>query len=71
MEVEIGEQLNYFLKETALESRYILKNYETFSNISVMIVSQKCWEFSMQVENRDNHSILSMHAARKITNLSD
>ncbi len=52
MEVEIGEKLNYSLKETALESRYILKNDVTFSNLSVAIVSQKNREFSMQVENR-------------------
>ncbi len=53
MEVEIGESLNYSLKETALESRYILKNNETFSNLSVAIVSQKYREFSLQVENRE------------------
>ncbi len=53
MEVEIGEQSNYTLKETALESRYILKNNETFSNLSVTIISQKYREFSMQVENRE------------------
>ena len=41
------------LKETALESRYTLKNNETFSNLSFAIVSQKCQEFSMQVENRE------------------
>ncbi len=51
MGVEIGEQLNYFLKETALETWYILKNNETFSKLSVAIVSQKYQEFSMQVEN--------------------
>ncbi len=39
------------LKETALESQYILKNIETFSNLSVALVSQKYQEFSMQVEN--------------------
>jgi hypothetical protein len=32
-------------------SRYILKNNETFLNLSVAIVSQKYQEFSMQVEN--------------------
>ncbi len=53
MEVEIGELSNYSLKEKALELRYILKNNETFSNLSVMIVSQKYQEFSMQVENRE------------------
>ncbi len=53
MEVVISELSNYSLKETALELRYILKNNETFSNLSVAIVSQKCWEFSMQVENRE------------------
>ncbi len=41
------------LKETPLESRYILKNNETFSNLSVAIVSQKYREFSLQVENRE------------------
>ncbi len=51
MEVEIGEQSNYSLKKTALETRYILKNNETFSNLSVTIISQKYQEFSMQVEN--------------------
>ncbi len=51
MYAEICELLNYSLKETALESRYILKNNETFSNLSVAIVSQKYQEFSMQVEN--------------------
>ncbi len=51
MEVEIGEQSNYSLKETALELQCILKNNETFSNLSVMIVSQKYQEFSMQEEN--------------------
>ncbi len=49
MEVEIGEVLNYSVKETALELQYILKNNETFSNPSVAIVSQKYQEFSMQV----------------------
>ncbi len=39
------------LKETALESQYILKNNETFSNLSVTIVSQKYRDFSMQEEN--------------------
>jgi hypothetical protein len=29
------------------------KNIETFSNISVAIISQKYQEFSMQVENRE------------------
>jgi hypothetical protein len=29
------------------------KNIETFSNLSVAIVSQKYQEFSMQVENRE------------------
>ncbi len=43
----------YSLEETALESRYILKNNKTFSNLSVAIVSQKYREFSMQVENRE------------------
>ncbi len=51
MEVEIGEYSNYSLKETALESWYILKNNETFSNLSVAIFSQKYQEFSLQVEN--------------------
>ncbi len=51
MEVKISEQSNYSLKETALESRYILKNIETFSNLSIANVSQKYQEFSMQVEN--------------------
>jgi hypothetical protein len=41
------------LKETALESWYILKNNETFFNLSVTIVSQKYQEFSMQVENHE------------------
>jgi hypothetical protein len=36
-----------------LELRYILKNNETFSNLSVAIVSQKYREFSMQVKNRE------------------
>ncbi len=40
-------------KETALESRYFLKNNETFSNLLVVIVSQKYWEYSMRVENRE------------------
>jgi hypothetical protein len=53
VEVEISEQSNYSLKETALELQYILKNNETFSNFSVAIVSQKYREFSMQVENRE------------------
>ncbi len=53
MEVEIGEYTNYSLKETALELWYILKKNETFSNLSVAIVSQKYQEFSMQVENRE------------------
>ena len=53
MEVEIGKQSNFSLKETALESRYILKNNETFSNLSVAIVSQKYQVFSIQVENRE------------------
>ncbi len=53
MEVEISEKSNYSLKETALELRYILKNNETFSNLSVAIVSQKYQEFSMQVKNRE------------------
>ena len=52
-----SKTLFYFIllaltKETALELRYILKNNETFSNLSVAIVSQKNWEFSMQIENR-------------------
>ncbi len=51
MEAEIGEELNYSLKETALEWWHILKNNETFSNLSDTIVSQKDREFSMQVEN--------------------
>jgi hypothetical protein len=45
------------------------KNIKTFSNLSVVIISQKYREYSMQVENRD--SIPSTHAGRKITNLSD
>ncbi len=53
MEVEISEESNYSSKETALELQYILKNNETFSNLSVAIDSQKYWEFSMQVENRE------------------
>ncbi len=48
MEVEISELSNYSLKETALESRYIVKNNETFSNLSVAIVSQKYQEFSIE-----------------------
>ena len=36
-----------------LALQYILKNNETFSNLSVMIVSQKYQEFSIQVENRE------------------
>ncbi len=53
MEVEIGEWSNYYLKETALELGYILKNNETFSNLSDAIISQKYQEFSMQLENRE------------------
>ncbi len=53
MEVEIGEYLNYSLKESALESQYILKNNETFSNLSVTIFSKKYQEFSIQVENHE------------------
>jgi hypothetical protein len=41
VEVEIGEDWNYSLKETSLELQYILKNNETFSNLSNAIVSQK------------------------------
>jgi hypothetical protein len=39
------------LYTSLLASQYILKNNETFSNLSVTIVSQKYREFSMQVEN--------------------
>ncbi len=53
MYAEICEKLNYSLKETVLESWYILKNNETFSNLSVAIISQKYQEFSMQEENRE------------------
>jgi hypothetical protein len=36
-----------------LESQYILKNNETFSNLSTVILSQKYQKKSMQVENRE------------------
>ena len=59
------------LKKTALESRYILKKNETFSNLSVAIFSQKYREFSLQVKIVNNCIISSTHAVKKITNLSD
>ncbi len=36
-----------------LALQYILKNNETFSNLSVTIISQKYSEFSMQIENHE------------------
>ncbi len=41
----------YSLMTTVSDLRYFLKNIETFSNLSIAIVSQKYREFSMQVEN--------------------
>ena len=42
------------------------KNIETFSNLSVAIVSQKYQEFSMQVEIMNNCIIPSTHAIKKL-----
>ncbi len=53
------KKLPFFLINTLLfyipllASRYILQNNETFSNLSVTIVSQKYQEFSMQIENHE------------------
>jgi hypothetical protein len=47
------------------------KNMETFSNLSVAVVSQKYGEFSMQVEIMNNRNIPSTHAVREIAILSD
>ena len=48
MEVEIGGPSNYFLKETALESLYILKKNKTFPNFQLRSFLKN---IKMQVEN--------------------